>query len=268
MSSGRPDFHPTMLLEGKHGTSLVPVLVDANGQMYIVMSGQQIEVTDILNVTDKDRDIWGFDGTTARPVAVDSAGIILARLKGLFGTTLKDVAVDTDGKIIALLQGYYGSIPKGVALDANGLIQVNLTVQDLSYLKVRPTYGQGILSPYVWTNVPTHTDTVLTTITGRGAILGGSLFYQNVFAPDIQMWSLFIDGSLYAFNTPETLYFDGIINNLDYPLSVSHYDPVTNIFRVRIGCNIPFEVSFVIETHQDTGTPQNAGVDLQYALVP
>jgi hypothetical protein len=139
VSSGRPDFHPTMLLEGKHDTQLIPVLVDANGQMYIVMTGQEIEVNNLpddyfksgenvggidSNVTvdqsAKDRDMIGIDGTSRRQVAVDSYGIMLARMKGAYGGALKDIAVDDTGIMLARLKGVFGDALKDIKVDVDG----------------------------------------------------------------------------------------------------------------------------------------------------
>lgn len=162
MSSGRPDFHPSVLLEGKHDTQLIPILVDAAGQMYIVMTGQQISVGNLpsdyfkagqaigqsnVGVTNlpsdyfkaseniggvdsnvtvdqsaKDRDTMGLDGATRRQIAVDAAGIILARLKGAYGAVLKDVAVDDVGVLLARMKGASAGVLKDVAVDDSGFM--------------------------------------------------------------------------------------------------------------------------------------------------
>jgi len=202
MSSGRPDFHPAMLLEGKYGTNLVPVLVDAYGQLFAVM-------------------------------------------KGAYGTTLKTIATDSNGVMLA-----------------------NLSAQDLDFLRVRPTYGQGRFYGSGWIVVPNVTLTTIITIAGRGAILGGFLSYEDGLVPDAQNWYVLTDGAAFAQDTPDSAYNNGQIMDLDYPLSVSRFDTLNNIYRLQLGKGITFESSFVIKTYHNYGGAKNANAVLYYALKP
>jgi hypothetical protein len=62
----------------------------------------------------------GEDEGTPHIVAVDAAGIILARMKGAFGEVLKDIAVDTNGIMVARMKGAFGAVLKDIALDTDG----------------------------------------------------------------------------------------------------------------------------------------------------
>jgi len=66
----------------RFGDQLVPVAVDANGQLYAL--------------------IQGFDGTKHRPLKFDSEGPIIAVMKGDFQGVLKTLAVDEDGNLQAV----------------------------------------------------------------------------------------------------------------------------------------------------------------------
>jgi len=163
MARGKPDYHRATVIEAKYGSDFIPVVVDASGQMYIALTGQQIAVNnhpsdyfkegelvvatgdvsvnnhpsdylkengDIASITnnvivdqsDADRVLKGTEGANKRYIAVDSAGIILARLKGAEGATLRDVAVDSSGILLARMKGAFGATLKDIAIDTDGKI--------------------------------------------------------------------------------------------------------------------------------------------------
>lgn len=157
MASGKPDWNRVTTIQGLSGSDFVPIKVDSNGQMYIALTGQSIGVSNhpsdyfkegenvevnnhpsdyfkaneavgsiANNVTvdqsDADRLIKGKDGATPYYIAVDSSGIILARLKGAYGGSLYDVLLDDTGIMLARLKGYDGSALKDVLVDSSGKI--------------------------------------------------------------------------------------------------------------------------------------------------
>lgn len=161
MSTGKPDYNRAVTITGKSGSNYVPVLVDANGQLYITLTGQSIAVNNlpadylkengnaninnlpsdyfragesvgsiaanvVVDQSDSDRTIQGKDGETLRYVALDSSGIMLARLKGAFGGVLKDIAVDTNGIIYAALKGTDGAELRDILVDESGKIIANM----------------------------------------------------------------------------------------------------------------------------------------------
>jgi len=267
MSSGRPDYHPTMLLEGKHGAELIPVLVDANGQLYIVMTGQAITVTDVLAMTDKDRDIRGLDGVTKRAVAVDAAGVILARMKGYDGANLQDVKVDTLGYMLAKMTGLDGATLRTVAVDADGVMKANLSVQSLDFLRVRPVYGQ--------TRKNTGSKAVdsgvgaveLFTVSGKGAILGGFVYWLAGTSSGASI-RLFIDGVETINVTPNYLDAHNMIEGFSFPLVLSGYDQVTPQYQMSLRPGSTFESSFALYASQATGAAVTFYWIVPYALVP
>lgn len=139
MAKGKPDYYRSTVIEGDLAGTLHPVKIDATGQLYIVMTGQQISVDNLpsdyfkdgedigsitSNVTvdqsDSDRVIQGDDAGNKRYVAVDNTGVILARLKGAYGGVLKDISVDDTGIILARLKGSFGGVLKDINVDTNG----------------------------------------------------------------------------------------------------------------------------------------------------
>jgi len=159
MATGAPDYYNRSMIMGDDSGTLRVVKVDANGQMYIAMTGQSLEVGNLpsdymteggnvavpagLDVNNQPSDymteggnvavpagldvnssppIQGEDEGTPHVVAVDTNGVILARLKGAFGALLKDIAVDTTGILLARLKGAFGGVLKDIAVDTNGVL--------------------------------------------------------------------------------------------------------------------------------------------------
>lgn len=104
VTKSAPDYYSSVSIAGIHDSKMKPVLVDTNGQMYIVMTGQEIAVNNlatdyfkkdqnigfidgsILNLTvdqeNSDRVIQGAVEGNFPVVALDANGIILSRMKG------------------------------------------------------------------------------------------------------------------------------------------------------------------------------------------
>jgi len=137
VGSGAPDYYDRSIHMGKYGTELIPIKLDADGQMFIAMTGQSLNVDNLpsdyfkagepvavpggVDVTNEPV-IQGKDGATPHVVAVDSAGIILARMKGAYGATLKDISVDSNGIMLSRMKGAYGGVLKDISVDDNGVM--------------------------------------------------------------------------------------------------------------------------------------------------
>lgn len=198
MASGKPDWNRAVTIQGKYDSNWMPVLVDATGQMYIALTGQQIQVNNLpsdyfksgddvaiptgvgvtnlpsdyfksgenvavpdgvgvtnlptdyykateniagidSNITvdqsDSDRVLKGTEGANKRYVAVDTSGILLARLKGAYSGSLYDIAVDASGIILARLKGTYDSSLYDVAVDVNGNLVCRMKGADSGTLR-------------------------------------------------------------------------------------------------------------------------------------
>jgi len=118
MARGKPDYHRSTVIEAKKDTTFQPVILDANGHMFIALTGQEIKVN---NLADIDETIKGKAVNNFPYVALDSTGIILARMKGSNDQEgLKDVAVDTEGLMLARIQGSSTEGLKDVYVDTSG----------------------------------------------------------------------------------------------------------------------------------------------------
>ncbi len=189
-------------------------------------------------------------------------------IKGAYGTTLVPVGVDDLGNLLAVIKGDYSGTLIPVAVDATGVMKVNLTFQDLSYLKVRPVYGQRRFDSFGDTLASSAAWTDVFSITGRGAVLSGWIGFTAGFNANCQYYAMDVDGATIVETTPDVLYTDNLIQKNDYPLSSLYYDPVGKTFTLMIGTAITFESSFVLAAHQDSGSPQWFGSEIYYALVP
>lgn len=166
MARGSPDWYPNVKLSGQHDTTLVPVKVDENGQLYIAMTGQSLSVDNlpsdyfksgenIGNVGNMPSDyfksgedtgaIQGKDGETKRYVAVDASGIILSRMKGAYGAVLKDISVDDVGILLSRMKGAYGEVLKDIAVDTNGNIIAMMKGEYSGALKTIALDTNGIM---------------------------------------------------------------------------------------------------------------------------
>jgi len=250
VASGRPDFHPTMLLEGKYGTELIPVLVDALGQLFMIVTGI-------------------FAGSP-KTLSLDENGRILAHLIGYdsVGAVYRTVGLDPEGNLNALMKGMDGANLRTVAVDGTGIIKANLAVQDLNYLKFRPVYGSVDFELASSVNCLNNTDTTLLLITGKGAILGGRAYLDAGVLASAQSYDLKIDGVSTTKVSIESLYGLNAIQNPTYPLYCALYNPVTDNYKIGIGQGISFEESFAIEVKQSSGGAVLGYANVFYALVP
>jgi hypothetical protein len=273
MSSGRPDFHPTMLLEGKYGSNLIPVLVDALGQLYTIISGNSGGVPTPVLLDAAGRilaHLVGADGATIRDVAVDGSGNLIARIRGKDGAgDLQDVLLDTAGNLSALIRGDNSGTLKTIAVDANGIMKANLSAQDLAYLKVRPVYGnvQAVSTSIV--TCPNSAETEIFAVSGKGATVGGSLDMStgNTLS-SVSLWRLYIDGVRILNSSLDTFYFHNWLRPGQSPLyALKYYNDFSKWF-VGITPGITFESSLSIGLRNDTGADITIIPYVFYALVP
>jgi hypothetical protein len=271
MASGRPDFHPTMLLEGKYGSTLIPVLVDALGQLYTIMTGNAggIPLPVLLDAAGRIlAHLVGSDGGTIRDVAVDASGKLIIQIQGSDGGTLRTVAVDASGYILSVMKGDFGGTLKTIAVDTNGIMKANISVQDLNYLKFRPVYGA--MDEVIESGVicSTGVRTAVATITGKGAILGGSYGLDGGVSPILQSYGLTVDGTAQGLITAVTLDFNNVVMPDRYPIYLLNYEPVSDYYRIGVMRGITFETSISFDVLQITGSNKAASAIIHYALVP
>uniref|UniRef100_A0A6H1ZMX4 Uncharacterized protein n=1 Tax=viral metagenome TaxID=1070528 RepID=A0A6H1ZMX4_9ZZZZ len=294
MSSGRPDFHPTMLLEGKFGDTLIPILTDALGQLYTVMSGYFGGVpTPILldaagrilaHLVGNDggtiRDITvdadgkliiqvqGNDAGTLRTVAVDPSGYILSRMKGSDGGTMRDIAVDASGRMIALIKGDDAGTIRTVAVDVDGVMKANLSAQELDYLRVRPNYGKTQRVSATGQTFPSHAWYTCLDTAGRGFLLGGWIQFESYAASESGFARLVIDGTNVQSLSLGYLFAINAVHPQKTMFWINRWTSDINVLGLSISPGVTFESSLQVQAWNVSGLAGVISFELYYALVP
>jgi hypothetical protein len=121
--SSVPELPPGLrafCLIGKHDSSFLPITVDENGQLYIVVQGvAAVQIPGGVEVTQADdaREVQGSDGETRRTLAVDTAGRLIMVPRGQSGYYM---LVDEHGYLSAQVRGYGPVRTLGENLVQNG----------------------------------------------------------------------------------------------------------------------------------------------------
>ena len=283
-----------MLLEGKYTTSLIPVLVDALGQLYTIISGSYggVPTPILLDVAGRIlahlvgndggtiRDVTvdasgkmiirvqGSDGGTLRDVAVDAAGIMLSRMKGSDGGTLRDVAVDSSGFLMALMKGLDGVTLRTIAVDASGIMKANLSAQSFDFLRVRPVYGESQMADSGYITIHNGVWTSVFSTTGRGAILGGHVSMVGGAAMANTNIRIQVEGVTLASHRYDEMNGLQLYNDPQLPVSLLEYDEIAPYGIIRIGSNLTFETSVDVSSYQSSGTDKLVRGVIYYSLVP
>jgi len=124
MASGLPDWHRSVRLTGKFGTEYVPIVTDANGNLFAVIRGTDgVQLRDI-RVDEEGRMVALMTGGEGIPLAVDEEGRIRAVMQGEHDTTLRTLKTDEEGRLQAVMVGSYEGTPVPVATDADGRLKI------------------------------------------------------------------------------------------------------------------------------------------------
>jgi len=115
---------------------------------------------------------------TLKDIAVDENGIMLSKMTGQYADILKPIAIDQDGFMLAVMKGDFEGSLKTIGLNTNGYIRADITAQALNYLKVSPTYGRATRAYNIHTATQ-EAKTTIKTINGRGAVLGGWIYWDE-----------------------------------------------------------------------------------------
>jgi hypothetical protein len=271
MSSGRPDWNSITVMSGKYGTDFLPVLLDALGQLYVLMRGDYGGTPTTLALDSAGRilaHLIGLDGSTPRDVALDASGNLNARLKGLDGSTLRDVAVDSTGQIMALLRGIYGSTLKTIAVDTDGIMKANLAAQDFDFLRVRPVYGEAraLISNPV--SIESHTTGTLGSATGRGATYRGVVYWTQAESNTGNIMKLIIDGTeVFSMDMAQMATY-GLDKEWVAPFKLIYTTAGNAIFIIGLDRDITFEASLSWTLYNATGNLIVPYRYFYYSLVP
>ena len=173
---------------------------------------------------------------------------------------------DYTGETVARLKGVNGITPTDVQVDADGNLTLNVTRQDLGYLTQRPIYGQARCvgnTQYVQAN----TVTSLVSITGKGMIYSGYVWWWNDYNPNIDNIILIIDG--------RTLNGDSFKNLLDKGFTlpgvnlytINKYDEINHKFALSFLSGITFDASFEVLYDEEYGYTPEVETMIRYTLM-
>jgi hypothetical protein len=120
-----PDWLRGFALIGRYGSTYLPVAVDENGVLYIVLTGTpEIAIPGTVDINDLNtlKQIQGSDGTQYRTAKVDANGQFIIVPRGQSGNYM---AVSADGYLSAILKGVAPDASLvGIKVDADGQLVV------------------------------------------------------------------------------------------------------------------------------------------------
>lgn len=188
MSVELPDWLRGTLLLGRDGAgNIIPILIDAAGQINVLLRGvDALGTTRTVRVDNVGQLYAILRGAGGNDVAVDAAGNLAAILKGIDGlgnlrTLLVDASgqaimvprgasgnyldVDASGYLSAILKGWYAGAYHTISVDANGRIDAFLMDgadqwgQTLRIGNAELASRQGSPAVYDWRGNTLHTQT-------------------------------------------------------------------------------------------------------------
>ena len=173
---------------------------------------------------------------------------------------------DYTGETVARLKGVNGTTPTDVQVDVDGNLTLNVKRQDLGYLTQRPMYGQAMAIGNTQ-NVTANACTTLVSISGKGMIYSGYVWWWNDYNPYIDNITLVIDGI--------TLYGDSFKNLLDKGFilpgvnlyTVNKYDELNHKFTLSFQHGITFDASFEILYCEEYGYTPQVETMIRYTLM-
>ena len=217
MSTGFPDWTRAIVLLGWDGASFIPVLLDTDGNLNVLMRGEDglgalhtvaVDVDGQIimvprgstgNYMNVDASgflttiLKGIDGATLRTLQVDGSGNLVALIKGSDGVDLQTVAVDTDGQIIMVPRGNTGNY---MAVDAAGFLTTVLKGTYGATLTTVAVDVDGKLNAFIYDTVDAWGRTSTVGLSEMAARLGspitfdrsGQIVLMETFEAGAQRW--------------------------------------------------------------------------------
>lgn len=143
---------------------------------------------------------------------------------------------------------------------------VDITLQALSELIVRPKYG-GALLAWGSKTVTKDVQNTLVGIAGKGMIYGGAVWMDyNLTQADSQVW-LGIDGYTTTNLSWARLKEFGMTQPRTWPVSLLKYDSVNFIYCAGISYGITFETQVVLAYYEQNGFTPTVHYRLVYTLI-
>jgi hypothetical protein len=137
-----PDWLRASVLVGKFGSEYIPIAVDENGNMYILMQGLDGVTLRPVKLDSQGRIIGTLiDPASNNYVAVNASGFLTTILKGLGAdAALHTISVDNAGQIIMVPRGASGNY---MNVDANGFLSSVMKGNDTGTLRTIAVDASG-----------------------------------------------------------------------------------------------------------------------------
>lgn len=246
MPSGRPDWFGTIVSAGKYDDTYIAIAVDIYGNLIGLMKGD--------------------DDGILRTIALDSGGRIVSVIRD--PTSDQYIAVDSAGNITATMKGDYSGTLKTIAVDSTGIMKANLSAQDLDFLTVRPAYGQAQVESGS-KNVNASTTESAFTITGRGVILSGYVYWAGPAIQRNAVVQLWVDDVNIYNAKPGDMHSWHIFDPSDAPITLTRFDDDNFWYKVSFRPITTFESKLEVKFENIyAGMAMTFYYNLIYALVP
>jgi hypothetical protein len=137
-----PDWLRGLALVGKSGVNFVPVAVDSDGNMFVLMQGSDGVTLRPVKLDSEGRIIGTLiDPDSGNYVAVNASGFLTTILKGLGAdAALHTISVDNAGQIIMVPRGASGNY---MNVDANGFLASVMKGNDAGTLRTVAVDASG-----------------------------------------------------------------------------------------------------------------------------
>jgi len=217
MSTGFPDWTRAIVLLGWDGASFIPVLLDTDGNLNVLMRGEDgLGALHTVAVDVDGQIIMVPRGSTGNYMNVDASGFLTTILKGIDGATLRTLAVDGSGNLIALVKGTDGvalrtlatdaagqmiMVPRGntgnyMAVDASGFLTTVLKGTYGAELKTVAVDADGKLNAFIYDTVDAWGQVSTVGLSELAARMGsplryersGQLYFADSFEYGLQRW--------------------------------------------------------------------------------
>lgn len=143
---------------------------------------------------------------------------------------------------------------------------VDVKLQELSQMIVRPKYGGGLLA---WGSkeVTADVQNTLVGVNGKGMIYGGVVWLDYTYSQgNSEVW-LGVDGYTITNLSFAKLLAYGITKPGNWPVSLNKMDGTNLIYSVGISFGITFESQVVLAYNEQNSTTPTVHFRLIYALI-
>jgi len=278
MATGFPDWIRAMVLLGTDGTKYIPVLLDEDGNLNVLMRGEDGGGNlQMVRVDDDGQIITVLRGESGNYLDVDDDGFMTAVMKGDKGAgALATIAVDANGQLIMVPRGKTGNY---LNVDADGFMTTVIKGDYEGALTTVKCDDEGRLSAFVidsadaWGNMLQIGNAELAARTGSLMSYDGRGQYQYGydFSGGLTSWITQALGTGAAVSlTPETYERGGysvrLTGGSDGAKQATCYRRIdvmeSKTFGFEVGVSIAASIDWlnIIATYRDGTTAHTAGV--------